>query len=518
MIKDLAEKQPDLHQAFLADRRKAEGESHFIRDSSGIDEESSRRWGMFPLCGRGDVNTYSLFAELNRTLIRPTGRVGCIVPTGIATDSTTQHFFNDLVQHLSLQMLLDFENKLLIFPEVAPPQKFCLLTICGVDRPVEQVTMAFFLWKTEQLQEPNATLRLSRRDFELLNPNTKTCTVFRTGRDAQITMQVHQRIPIFCRETESAEGGWQFRIQAMFHMANDSAHFNTYEGLLGSGCSLTGNCFAGAAGRFLPVYEAKMVHQFDHRYNTYAGVPVESRFNVKAFALPMDDFKPRPDKLPLPRYWAPEGEVRARWRGGRKWCLCYREVTNVNTNRRTLVVSALPLVGMGHKAPLLWIDHTPVQTVCLYANLNSIAVDYAARQKVGGTSMAVFILKQLPVLPPETYAQACPWEPDVTLAEWIKPRVLELTYTAWDMKPFAEDLGYAGDPFIWDESRRAELRAELDAAFFHLYGISEADADYILESFPIVKSKDVERFGTYRTKEMILERYRAMAERRGNEG
>jgi hypothetical protein len=133
------------------------------------------------------------------------------------------------------------------------------------------------------------------------------------------------------------------------------------------------------------------------------------------------------------------------------------------------------------------------------------------RQKLGGASLSYFIVKQLPAFLPQHYRQPCPWDRSQTIADWIKPRVLELVYTAHDLKPFAEDLGEKGDPFPWDDKRRAVIRAELDAAFFHLYGISEADADYILETFPIVKSKDEERFGTYRTKEMILDCYRRMA-------
>ena len=73
------------------------------------------------------------------------------------------------------------------------------------------------------------------------------------------------------------------------------------------------------------------------------------------------------------------------------------------------------------------------------------------------------------------------------LCEWLASRVLELTYTAYDLKGFAEDCDYTGEPFRWDEERRFLLRCELDAAYFHLYGIGREDVDYILETFPIVR-------------------------------
>jgi hypothetical protein len=103
------------------------------------------------------------------------------------------------------------------------------------------------------------------------------------------------------------------------------------------------------------------------------------------------------------------------------------------------------------------------------------------------------------------------WCCDVELRDWVADRVLELSYEAWDMPAFADDLGYDGPPFRWDEERRALLRAELDAGFFHLYGVSREDTDYILDTFPIVRCKDEARFGEYRTKLLVLECYDAMA-------
>ena len=126
------------------------------------------------------------------------------------------------------------------------------------------------------------------------------------------------------------------------------------------------------------------------------------------------------------------------------------------------------------------------------------------------------------------------------LRDWLLPRVLELTYTAWDLEPFAQDCGWSGPPFRWDEERRFLLRCELDAAFFHLYLPAEANGDwrpaegetaedlarlkasfptprdavaYIMDTFPIVRRKDEEKFdGDYRTKRVILEIYDAMQE------
>jgi len=150
---------------------------------------------------------------------------------------------------------------------------------------------------------------------------------------------------------------------------------------------------------------------------------------------------------------------------------------------------------------------------CLYANLCSFSLDYAARQKVGGTHLNFLQLKQLPILPPSTYLKEAAWQAGTTIRDWILPRVVELVYTARDIEPFARDVGYDGPPFRWDPFRRFQLRCELDAAFFHLYGLSRDDAGHILDAFPIVRKKEEKAYGAFRTKQRIFELFDQMAKK-----
>lgn len=516
MIARLSEQDLALHRAFLEDRRKAEGESHFVRNS-----------GRYPLCGRGDVNTYTLFAETNRALIRGTGRVGCIVPSGIATDDTTKHFFQDLVNHRALVSLYDFENRDAIFPGVHRSYKFCLLTLTGPGRPVPQgAEFAFCLHQTEHLADPERRFTLTAADIALVNPNTRTCPIFRTRRDAELTKAIYRRVPVLVREALTPgpspagrgekDGGnpWGVRFLAMFHMANDSHLFRTREQLEKDGWRLDGNRMIlpspsgrGAGGEgtiYLPLYEAKMLHQFDHRWATYDGLETRD---------PTEDEKRNVEFEVQPRYWVPAAEVEERLEGkwDRPWLLGWRDICR-NTDERTVIASLLPRVGVGHTCPLILANAVDAALIpMLQANLSSLLFDFTARQKIGGTHLTYLYLKQLPVLPPETYAQRCPWGGS-SHADWLLPRVLELVYTAWDMQPFAVDCGYSGPPFRWDADRRFLLRCELDAAFFHLYGISRDDVDYILDTFPIVRRKDEEKHGEYRTKRVILAIYEALAD------
>lgn len=191
--------------------------------------------------------------------------------------------------------------------------------------------------------------------------------------------------------------------------------------------------------------------------------------------------------------------------------MCWRDITGVDKSR-TVVATVVPAVGVGHTLPVLFTDTPPVQRAALLACLNSFVLDYAARQKVGGTHLTYGFIKQFPVLSPASFEQRCIWSHSQSVVEWIRPRVLELVYTAHDLAGFARDLGYEGPPFRWNTARRAQIRAELDAAFFHLYGVSRDDAAHILDTFFVFKTRDEERHGgVYRTKETILAIYNEMA-------
>lgn len=129
--------------------------------------------------------------------------------------------------------------------------------------------------------------------------------------------------------------------------------------------------------------------------------------------------------------------------------------------------------------------------------------------------MSFFIIKQLPILPPEAYLEEALL--GLKYVELVVPRVLELTYTAHDMEPFARDLGYEGEPFIWDDRRRHQLKSELDAIYAHMYQLEREELQWILEpiypsaSFPTLKKNEMKEFDEYRTKRYVLAAYDQMA-------
>jgi hypothetical protein len=476
-----------LHQAYLDAKRHAEGESTLLRTS-----------GRFPLTGRGDVNTYAVFAETFRSLTGPYGQSGVIVPTGIATDATTQHFFRDLIESCSLTTLFGFDHRSSLFGSVQ--MQFCLLTMAGRMSRVQEAQFGHGLMDVEELEHPGRRFPLMPEEISLLNPNTGTCPVFRTRRDAEITLGIYRRVPVLLKENDPDGNPWGMSFMTMFHMSNDSHLFRTREQLEVDGWALHSNIFTRGTHRMLPLYEAKMLHHHDHRWATYDGTHVRDVTLAE---------KQDPNFVALPRYWVAESVVDLKLARSKaqNWILGYRWVAR-STDERTMINSVLPVAAAGNSLPLVMAAERPH---VLQATLSSICLDFAVRQKLGGANMTFGTVQQLPVPLPTLFGMRPAWCA-TSLDSWLLQRIIELSFSSWSMVRFARDHGDHGAPFRWDEERRALLRAELDGAFFHQYGVNRDDTDYILDTFPIVRRKDEAKYGEYRTKWLILEVYDRMAE------
>ena len=292
-----------LYQEFETAKREAEATTQFARTA-----------GRYPLTGVGDLNTYAVFAETFLQLIKPQGRAGLIVPTGIATDHSTKAFFEHTVTQSRLVSLYDFENREAVFPSVHRSYKFCLLTLSGKGKPVPEAEFAFFLHQAEQLKEPERRFTLSAEDFSLFNPNTRTCPIFRTKRDMEIARKMYRRAGVFWKEVSGSqpeENPWGVSFQRMFDMSNDSGLFRTRSEMEEDGYALDGNVFTRGEERYLPLYEAKLFHQYDHRFATFEGVSDQDIRNGNARPMTADE-KPDPSAVAVPRYWVPEEEVAER--------------------------------------------------------------------------------------------------------------------------------------------------------------------------------------------------------------
>jgi len=508
LIAALANRNPDLHAEFAAAVHASSCLSKFLRQSQ-----------RFPLTATGDINTYAVFAENIRRLLSPHGRTSVIVPTGIATDDTTKALFSDLVRTKQIHELIGYENEAFIFPAVHHFTKFCMLSVAGRRSSTGDIGFAFCIRHFHQLRDDRRRFRLTAEDLASINPNTLTCPIFRTGSDAELAKKIYRCVPILVRDGQPDGNPWGISFMRMLDMSNDS------------------HLFADQPGEgLLPLYEAKMMWQFDHRFTTYEGA-TQQQLNVGILPQVTPEQKADPAFRVRPRYWVAESEVlnrlappteeeeqelakgrlsdvelvRRQRERAPQWLLVFRGLTNA-TNERTAIFTFLPRLAVGNSAPVILLNvREPDWQCCLLGNLNALVLDFFARQKVGGTNLNFFLLQQFPVLPPGFYTLA-----DVS---YVSSRVAALVNVADDLQvPCAAPWG----PTV-DEERRALLRAELDAWFARAYGLTRDELRYILdpqdvygpdfpgETFRVLKEKELARFGEYRTRRLVLEAWDRLA-------
>lgn len=494
MIDSLGDENAIVYGKWINYKRMIEGISLLIKQS-----------GSLSLSSHGNLNSYRLFAELGVLLLSPTGLSGMILQTGLATDETSRYLLESLVCKGQLVSFLDFENRGNFFIDVHSQFRFALATLSGSSTNNKTSKFGWLLHDISELKSFGRLISLSADDLRIFNPNSGTAPTFNSEKDFLINRCIYlNSTHIFC-DNNIRFGNIDFQGE-LFNMTRDSNHFQSYDVI--------------DEENRLPLYEAKYIHKYDHRYATQVNDgTIECDAQLKMSA----------EHKINTRFYITKSEVdiRANKQGIKtNWMFGFRSVSSA-TNENTAILSIFPYSGVGNSINLI-LNLNPKQAVYLLANGNTYIFDYTCRQKMSGMNVNIWIMKQLPVIPENQYDTIIYLG---QLYKWMYSRVIELSYTAWDLEPFAKDCGYNGSPFIWDDERRFKIRAELDAAYFYLYLGTKKEwqekgskelldcfptprhaVDYIMETFPIVKRRDEAQYGSYRTKELILEIYDKMAE------
>jgi hypothetical protein len=498
LIEKLQKTNPNLYQKYIDAQSKADNALIYIRDCK-----------KYPLTGKGDINTYAVFAELAYSIVSPIGRVGLLVPTGIATDKTNEDFFAKLINSQTLSGLYDFENKAPVFPDVHRSYKFCILLFGGSKNKSKSFDFVFFAHKRDEIDDPKRHISLSANDLKLLNPNTQTCPIFRSKRDANLTKYIYKRVPVLINKTRK-EGGnpWGIKFVRMFDQTNKAELFYTVEQLKAEGFKRSGPNWKKGKTVFLPLYEAKMIQMFDHRAASVV-IDKENWFRQGQTDSTSLVSHQNPEFSVEPRWWAEESHITDLLGDSRPPALlAFKNVTSP-TNQRTMIAAFIPSVGVINSAPLVRFPKElhPTLQCCLLANLNVFVLDYVARQKIGNVNLNFFLIEQFPMFPPDFYKQKCPWNKKQSLEKWIYDRVLKLTCTSNDMVPLAEVAGFKPTIHKWDTAERLDLMAELDAAYFLLYGIERNDVEYILSTFAGLRDESSDLLAGSNTTTRILQFY-----------
>lgn len=516
LIESLQFTDPMLYQDFIKACHDAESSSKFIREG-----------GRFELTARGDLNTYAIFAELFFRNIGSTGSASIILPTGIATDSTTSLFFSYLLEAGRVISLYDFVNEKMLFPAVLHNFHFSLFTISGKGIKNRISDFSFNNQLIEHLQQEIRHFSLKYSEIEIINPETNNLPVFNSKYDADLVKKIYSKNKVICSKDNDA---WDINFFSMFHLTSDSHLFKSE--------NLNNNN--------LPLYEGKMFYQYDHRYASY-----NEDSDVRLHMLP---------KTELASYLNPLFRIKSSFFIDKKitleriqekikynWYFAFRSISSGQLER-TILSTILPLTAAGNTLTIIILSQgSSLDYSILLSALNSFPFDYIARQKLSGASLNNYKIRQL-VLPSKDIV--------VQNSSIITQKVIELIYSSWDIKSFADDVWKESDerlkslirkqweenkaetgghkwdppewceidnkgcplpPFKWDDDRRAVLKAELDAIYARLYGLTTDELRYILdpqdvygpdfpgETFRVLKEKEIRNYGEYRTKRLVME-------------
>lgn len=465
----------------------------------------ARRTPTLSALAGGDTNLYALFVAQSQNLLNDRGICGLLVPTEIATALATAANFRHLTEKKRLNCILDFQNRLTgeshqYFPDVYYREKFCVYVFGGAKRSWETIDCAYFLKGTADVLVAAQTTKMTPAEFGIVNPNTGTAPVFRTPEDAELTRRVYRDFPILVdQRRKNQPKTWAVQYASVFHMSGNSGQFRTAKQLETLGhYPVEGGRWRKGSADWLPLYEGKVVQAFNHRAASIRRE--EANLHRVAQPVPVElEQLANPAWVPTMQFYVPFADELD------QWAVAIKDVTSV-TNARTVIAALIPSRAAGHTLPLL--DMPAADRPTFVAMLNSFAYDYLARQKVQKNHLAWFILEQLPVIRPTDFDRA--FGP-MTAREIVAREVLQLTYTAHDMGPFAREMGCDGAPFAWDEADRRQRRARLDGLFFHLYGLAKEDASYVLSTFKIIADQDDRDHGRFITRDLILAQMDALS-------
>ncbi len=516
LIIKLKKTNPGLFNSFKNAWQLINKQIHFYKDSD-----------LFLLSSKGPLNTYALFTERNWSIISPDGFLGIITPSGLLSNYYVQDLFREIVEKRAIVCLFDFINNKAIF-DIHRDYRFCLLSLSGKNLTQEIIPATFYTLKPREVQEilpiiiqnqlqsendiktlpdDHNLILLEPDDFKLFNPNTMSCPSFRIRKDAIILKQLYQQTQIFIKRDKNNDiisNPWEIKFYMMFQMAGHSKLFLTKEDLNKNHAKPLNNSINGGVWinneekRLFPLYEGRMIWHYNHRLNSMDFASSGKKRKAVSIKTIENEYK-NPDFYVKPNYWVQENDLMEKIPKNykNKWFLGFREVTG-STNERTFISTIIPYTAVGHKIILMLSPYS--KNLCLLmANTSSIVFDYIVRLKLSGISISINLVEQLPIFPPAKYNKK--------LIKEIFSLCLKLIYTSNDLKNFSDDLEFDGKPFEWDLNTRAVIKAEIDAIYAHLYRINKEDMIYILNTFKVLKRKELKEYKEFKTERLIIEAY-----------
>lgn len=480
LIKALSKKNPQLFIEYIQAKHSFEKGKNYFRNSN-----------RYELTAKGKLDVYPLFAELGYSLLGKNGALGIICPPGIIYSHP--EFFSEITKNKHLSFCYGFINKKKIFP-IASQKQFLALVISKINK--KRAIFSFNNEDFEAIFTLSNFYSISPSELELINPISRTPPFPRNQEEFDLLKKVYRNGEYSLIDISQHSNFIQ--IHRMFNISDDRRKglLKLKEELLDCGFELDRRqVFHKKEEEYFPTYEGKLIFQYNYRYGTYRGVSEKIRRSRRARCKRNTDMD-----IPLcePRYWVEKKHFLKKiqkWKYKKSWFLAYRESTGPK-NRRSMVFSIIPGIPTVYTI-YNFINLTAKQALLYICQLNSIVLDFIFRKKLVTNHLTQEMISQFPFIPMTVLEKN---------TQLILPLVFKLVYVNEELKEFAtEYLGEETSPFQWDNEERFDIQRRLDAIVSILFKLNKADIKLILSDFEVWEKKEVETFGEFRSKNLILQ-------------
>ena len=404
----------------------------------------------------GELNTYAMFAELASRLTEKDGFAAIIAKSALVTSTCYSSCFRHFVNQGSLSEVFLFDNREKLF-QIDSREKFCVLFFGG--EHAGGIKVHYGLTKQEQILS-SVPINVTSEELELINPETGLLPNVADSKEFSFLLRTHRSLSVFAKEFPKCHFG------RLVHLTAHAEHISTK-----------------SEKTRVPIYEGKLIEQYDNRFSTFAGMSADERYQAKASARrqPGDSFV-APKPAPECRYFIDKKFWESFLdRYDQPYSLCWRSLTSP-TNQRTMIASIIPSMPTCQSVQLL--QTTPVEDLLMILALfNSKVFDFFVRLKMGGIDLTQSVVRQIPV----PFREA--WNSMVTLHG--------VDYTALDAVRALERLLYRNEPDLcglWDGvpeiknadnyyKTAADVREEIDKIIFQMYGLTSAEEKMVRNSF-----------------------------------
>ncbi len=431
--------------------------------------------------GKGDFNIYRMFVETALITVRVGGMVAQIVPEGLYNGANAMAIRQELMNRFDWKLLLGLQNlERRWFPAIYYRMRFCLYAALRGGQTTELRASFGILSDQELTRAVRNPLVLPCSMIVEFSPDALAIMELQSQREINITAKMYSRWPKFGDVTTP---GPHRQYMAEIHMGNDRGLFkDDRDGV--------------------PLYEGRMVYLYDHRAKGYRS----GRGKASEWAnLSFTDSS----KSIQPQWYVQQNSIPEKARDRiKRYRIGFCDVASP-TNERSLVAALLPPHCVaGDKVPTITFEDNQWQYTVWLAAANSFVMDFLARKKVS-LKMSYTVLDSLPF--PRLSV-------DAATVSSLAPLVLALSCTGPEMTGYWNEMAQYGwvtpvpenetPPGLIDEEQRLFAVCEIEAIVAHdLYGLTRDELAYIMDTFPIVEKRDKQKFGTYRTKELVLEAF-----------